>query len=128
MTQFDLSGTGNALIISARADVALQRWLLAEGAVSAFRPDEQFGQRRTYVVPEAQLQLQIPFGTLRPYLGLGAGYVFASGRQQVTASTAAGLRVRVAAVDLRGELRVRGFGSEFSGAAAEWTFGAAYRL
>ena len=47
ITQFDLSGTGTAAIVSARADMRLTGWLLAEGAMAVFRPDEQFGIRRT---------------------------------------------------------------------------------
>ena len=128
VSQFDLSGTGTTAIVSARADVAMQRWLLAEGALSTFRPSEQFGQTRTYLVPEAQIQLQLPAQTVRPYVGLGGGYVLVSGRNRVTASAAAGVRVPITAVDLRGELRVRGIGTSFGASAAEWTFGAAYRF
>ena len=46
----------------------------------------------------------------------------------MTFSVAAGLRIPVQRVDLRGELRVRRVGRQFSGVTADWTFGAAYRF
>ena len=95
---------------------------------STLRPSEQFGQTRTYLVPEARLQLQPPARTIRPSVGLGGGDVLASRRNRMTASAPAGVRVPIAAVDLRGALRVRGIGTSFGASATEWTFGAAYRF
>ena len=127
VSQFDLVGTGTTAIVGARADIAMQSWLLAEGALSTFRPAEQLG-RTLYLVPEAQLQFQVPSHTIRPYVGVGGGYVLQTGLRRITASAATGVRIPITAVDLRGELRVRGIGTSFSAATAEWTFGAAYRF
>ena len=131
-SQFDLSGTGTAGLLGARVEAELRRWLVAEGAVGFFRPGEQFGGRASYAIPEAQLQVQFPGRVVRPYLGAGGGYVFASGGGDAegTASGAGGLRVALpgAGLDARGELRVRGIGQSFAGSTAEWTLGVGYRF
>lgn len=130
VSQFDLSGTGTSPIASGRIDTELLRWLVAEGSLGLFRPDEQFGQQNSYAVPEAQLQIQLPLRVMRPYLGIGAGSFIGGGRgTRLTVSGAAGLRIALPSqpLDLRGELRVRGIGASFGGAAAEWTGGVAYR-
>jgi hypothetical protein len=134
VSQYDLSGTGTAPMGALRADYPLDHVLLVEGGVSVARPDQQFGQTTTFVVPEVGLQLQLP-RRLAPYLGIGAGAAIdfrgdASGGTQSdpTVSGAAGLRAWLTdQVGLRGELRVRGIGTGFEGAAAEWTFGVSWR-
>jgi hypothetical protein len=131
IVQFDLSGTGSTAIFGARLDRDLQRWLVAEAAVGFFEPYEQFGGRSRYTIPEAQLQAQLPLGSVRPYLGIGGGAVFGSGRgSTVTVSGATGVRVAIPAthVDGRAELRVRGIGPSFGASTAEWILGAAYRF
>ena len=132
LTQFDLSGTGNTLLVGARAETELQPWLIGEAALGVFRPEEQFLARATYFTPELQLQLQLPTFNVRPYIGVGLGYFLAASKRasQATASTAGGLRITVpgAPMDLRAELRVRGIGRNFSGSTAEWTAGASYRF
>lgn len=127
-SQFDLSGTGTDPMVSVRVETAARPWLVLEGAVSTFRPQEQFAQRRRYVLPEAQVQLQVPARIVRPYLGLGLGSMIASegsARVRVTTPVAAGLRVVLPGRDvhLRGELRVRPVGREFSGVTADWLGG-----
>lgn len=150
--QFDLSGTGTTAFGGLRADYQLARFLIAEGAVGVLRPAEQYRQRFTYVIPEAQLQVQLPVGRVRPYLGVGGGALIAANRPAVyrnvtppsestpgseevirygskvnaTLSGAVGSRFNVSPrLDLRGELRVRGVGAKFGGALAEWTVGLA---
>ncbi|MBX9853961.1 MAG: hypothetical protein K2Y26_00425 [Gemmatimonadaceae bacterium] len=44
-SQFDLSGTGTTAIVGARFETRLRRWLLAEAALSTFRPEEQSDPR-----------------------------------------------------------------------------------
>lgn len=144
VSQFDLSGTGTTALVGARLETELQSWLVAEGALGFFRPQEQFPGRSTYTIPEVQLQVQYPGRVVRPYLGLGGGYVFASaGREtqiagpgniepgtQVTGSGAVGLRVAIPDQPLLmlTELRVRGIGQSFSGSTAEWTIGLVRRF
>ncbi len=136
--QFDLSGTGTAPMIAGRAELPLNRYLLAEGGLSVARPEQQFGGTTTFFVPEAQIQAQLPLaeGRVAPYIGLGAGYAidrrtsaFGGTRSDPTFSAATGVRYWVTdALGLRAELRVRGVGTSFAGSAAEWTLGTAWRL
>lgn len=135
-SQFDLSGTGVAPIIAVRADMPLGRIVLVEGGVGFTRPDQQFGSRTTLVVPEVQLQAQLPLGSFMPYLGVGGGIAMdfrpddvGGTRSDVTASASGGVRWWITPrIGARGELRVRGIGEGFSGSAAEWTGGLAWRF
>ena len=128
VSQWDLSGTGTAPFGAVRVDVPLV-FIIAEGSLGVFRPKEDIGTS-TYIIPEVQIQYQfVPF-LVKPYVGIGGGWFTAvSGpgdhRSEVTGSASAGVRVAVPviAAGLRGEVRVRGIGSGFSGGAAEWTLG-----
>ena len=129
VSKFDMSGTGTAPFGALRVDVPLTA-LIIEGSLGAFRPQEQFGVRRTYIVPEGQVQLQLFPAIIRPYIGVGGGWVRAiSGpdprRNDVTGSVSAGIRAGLPGLPfaLRGEVRLRGIGSGFSSSASEWTIG-----
>jgi hypothetical protein len=139
--QFDASGTGTAPVFALRAAVPIVgSWLLWEGNLSYASLNEQFSDVGTRIgVADSQLQVQLPFARVRPYLGLGAGWLhyFNNAPPRATPPTysaAAGLRVglspRIAA---RAELRLRGWNpysqstsSGFGNTAAEWTGGLAY--
>lgn len=129
VSQFDLSGTGMAPIVGARADMEINRWFVGEVGFTAMRPLEQFGQRATYILPELQLQAQLPLSVVRPYLGLGAGASFAQETER-TVAVAGGARVLLPGTStaLRAELRVRGIRGDFSGSMAEWTLGVGRRF
>jgi hypothetical protein len=128
VAQFDLSGTGTAPFAALRLDRELTSWLVLDGALGLLRPDEQVTERRTYLIPEAQLQVQLANGMIRPYLGAGVGYMKAvSGapRSYGIFSGSGGARVSVSPlVDVRGELRVTGV----SATLAQWTLGLARRF
>jgi hypothetical protein len=137
--QFDASGTGTAPVIALRAALPIVgSWLLAEGNLSYASLDEQFSDVGTRVgVAEGQLQAQLPFARVRPYLGLGGGWLhyFNNRTERTTSPTysaAAGLRVGLSPRFIaRAELRLRGWnptptGSGFGASAAEWTGGLAY--
>ena len=136
--QYDLSGTGTAPMIAARAELPLSRHFLAEGGLTVARPEQQFGATTTFIVPEAQLQAQLPLadGRIAPYLGAGVGAAFdrrtrALGGTQTDLSVSGATGVRYWVTDqlgLRAELRARGIGTGFEGAAAEWTLGTSWRL
>ena len=134
--QYDLSGTGTAPMLAVRAEYPLARYALVEGGLTAARPEQQFGRTSTFLAPEAQLQAQLPLGRVAPYIGVGAGAAFDSRgdafggtRSDLTVSGAGGLRAQLTEqVGVRAELRVRGIGTGFTGSAAEWTLGAAWRL
>lgn len=125
VTSFDLSGTGSTAIGALRLSVPLA-FLIAEGSLAAMAPKEQDG-RRTYIIPEAQLQYQLFPLVIKPYIGAGAGWIKAvSGvephRSDVTYSASVGVRTSTP-LGLRGEIRVRGVGSGFAGSATEFLVG-----
>jgi len=134
VSQWDLSGTGTSPFVGVRIDRELNGVFLGEAGVTAMRPAEQFGERVTCLFPEVQLQAQLPFRVVRPYLGVGGGYGIASSRGEHstdgTVAGAGGVRILVpnSSTTLRAELRVRGVGTGFTGATAEWTLGVGHRF
>lgn len=128
IAQFDMAGTGTAPFAAARLDYELASWLVADGALGVIRPDEQVSQRRAYLVPEVQVQIQLPAGRVRPYLGAGTGMLLSvrgQSRNYAVFSGATGVRAAVSdAIDLRGELRVTGP----SATLAQWTLGVERRF
>jgi len=138
-SQFDLSGLGTAPMAAFRVDLPLGRIVLAEPGVVVARPEQQFGSRTTLVIPEIQLQAQLPLGPVAPYLGVGGGLAmdfrsdaFGGTQTDVTGSVAGGVRWwATQRVGARAELRVRGVGANdggFTGTAAEWTAGLMWRF
>ena len=131
VSHYDFSGTGNKAstpIGALRVELPVVAFV-AEGSLGAFRPEEGAG-RRTYVIPEAQLQWQIFPVIVRPYLGAGIGWLKsvtgATPRQDdVTMSASAGVRIGLPMLGfgLRGEVRVRSIGSEWKVRATEYTIG-----
>lgn len=99
------------------------------GGLSAKTPD---GARERFLIPEAQLQLQLPLGPFRPYAGVGAGWVFGPRTPgsailggEPTVSTALGLRTFLSGdrIMFNLETRVRGFGRQGESFGAEFTAG-----
>jgi hypothetical protein len=97
------------------------RFIVAEFAVGGVSTKTPDGVREHFVIPEGQVQLQLPAGPFRPYLGLGGGYVF--GHQNTGAALegdtpmatwALGLRTYLAGDKLTLNLEGRGrrFGSD----------------
>jgi hypothetical protein len=126
--QFDMSGTGTTAFGALRADQELTSWLVLEQSLGVLRPDEQTLTRRTYLMPELQLQTQATFGNVRPYLGLGVGYLHAisgDSRNYGVASGSVGARTALSpSLDLRSELRVTGQAATL----AQWTLGVSRRF
>jgi hypothetical protein len=138
-SQFDASGTGTAPVAAIRAAAPLiGKWLLGDLSLSYASLDEQFSTTNTHVgVGEAQLQAELPATRVRPYIGVGGGWLHyfnnsaGRGAGSPTVSGAVGLRIPVAStVLLRGELRMRSWrstsSSGFHNAAAEFTAGIGY--
>ena len=69
---FELVGDGYAPMIAAKAVVPIATVLMLEGSVLAARPGQDFATT-TMLIPEAQVQLVLPFAQLVPYIGLGVG-------------------------------------------------------
>src|SRR5688572_19596996 len=63
---FDLSGTGNSPSVAVSADWAAMQHVLLEAAMTITFPDQQFGDRTTFVIPEALIQYQWTRGKFAP--------------------------------------------------------------
>ena len=133
---FDLSGTGTATIFGLRAYGELgSRFVVGELGLSTMSPREQFDRRVTYLAPEAQLQVQLPFAGIRPYLGIGVGSWVSTQagddrRTRMAVSGAVGMRLlpQAAPVGLVLEGRLRGIGEGFGGATADLNAGLAWHF
>ena len=115
-TQYDASGTGTGPVGALRYSAPIVgRWLLGDLSLSYSSLDEQFSTSSTHAgVAEGQIQAQLPFNSVRPYIGVGGGWLHyfsnAGGRPSTgqTASGSVGLRIPIAsALILRGEMRLR---------------------
>ena len=73
VSQFDLSGTGTTNIVALRGEYPLVPALLVEGGMTIARPQQAFSDRGTLLMPELQLQLQLP-KRVAPFIGLGTGF------------------------------------------------------
>ncbi len=129
VSQYDLSGTGSTSIVGLHLDLRVRPWLIGDASIRVMKPRQQFNERAWFAIPELQAQFQTPRGVVRPYVGVGGGW-FSGSQQRGTASGALGLRYvgRATPLGAREELRVRGIGQSFGGAAAEWTTGATHRF
>ena len=135
--QYDRLGIGTAPVLAARGELPLSSHFLLEGGLAATRPEQRLGRPTTLVVPEAQLQAQLPAGPwFAPYVGAGVGAAIDRGPgrtgasdRDLTVSAATGVRYWITEDrGLRAELRVRRVGPELGGSAAEWTVGSSWRL
>jgi len=129
--QFDLSGTGIAPMFAFRGTRPLSTAITIEGGLLAARPGQQFGQTTTMLVPEAQIQLTLPFTGLTPYMGLGAGAAFdfrgsdfGGVANFLSVSGSLGMRIGFGErLGAQAEFRGRGLGFDFAGSSAEYTVG-----
>jgi Outer membrane protein beta-barrel domain len=135
-SQYDASGTGTAPLGAFRYSAPIAgRWLVGDLSLSYATLDEQFSSTNTNLgVAEGQLQAQLPFNSIRPYIGVGGGWLHyfsnMAGRPATggTVSGSVGLRIPVSnALILRGEMRLRAWQAGGDGAyhdnAAEYTAG-----
>lgn len=131
-SQYDLGGTGTAPFGAVRLALPLGRTFVFEPGLTYLSYTSQFDPRIHHILPEAQLQAQLPGETFRPYLGagLGASLAVSEGDEvmDLTLSGAAGVRVLLGSGwMLGGELRVRVI-DPWTGTTADWGFGLGRRL
>jgi hypothetical protein len=132
VSSYRLGGaTGDATtpIAALRVDLPLVLFV-AEGSLAMFRPEVN-GVRRTYVIPEAQAQWQLFPAVVRPYLGVGIGWLnpLSGGGNTATYSASAGVRAGLPLLPfgLRAEARVRGGASNgLKRQATEFTVGVSF--
>ena len=115
----------------------VSRFITGEIGLSGISTKTDLGDRERFLIPEAQLQLQLPLGPFRPYVGLGGGYVL--GRQHTGAalegnmsviSSAVGLRTFLAGdrLTLNVEGRARQYGRDETWTSGEFTAGMGIRF
>lgn len=124
------SSDGTTPIAALRVDLPLVLFL-AEGSLAVFRPELAGGVRRTYLIPEAQAQWQLFPTLVRPYLGIGTGWLnpLSGGGNVVTYSASAGVRagLPLMPVGFRAEARVRaGASNGLKRQATEFTVGVTF--
>jgi hypothetical protein len=126
-SQYDLSGTGTGPFAAVRYERRVRPALIAEAGVAYMTDRQEFRPREHHVFPEVMLQLQVPRGSLRPYLGAGAGLAFSwagdASKTDLTLAGAGGLRLAVgSAWSVRAELRLRAV-DPWVGTTADWGVG-----
>ena len=115
----------------------IDRIIVGEIGMSGISTTTDVGGRERFLIPEAQLQLQLPLGPFRPYVGIGGGYVL--GRQNTGSALAGNVSVVSASVGLRTFLagdrltlnvegRARQYGRDETWTSAEFTAGFGIRF
>jgi len=113
------------------------RFITGEIGLNGLSTKTDVGGRERFLIPEAQIQLQLPLGPFRPYVGIGGGYVL--GRQNTGAalegnmsviSSSIGLRTFLAGdrLTLNVEGRGRQYGRDETWTSAEFTAGVGIRF
>jgi len=129
-TSYDLVGTGNGFNAALRLDGEVLRFLVLETGASYFRY-RPGPSTISYVMPEIGVQLQVPKGAVRPYLGGGLGgaaELKGPSRLLLTLHAAAGLRARISeGWGVRGDVRLRSV-DPFSGSTLDFGFGIIRRV
>jgi hypothetical protein len=116
-------------IAALRVDLPLV-FFLAEGSLAVTRWEIN-GVRRTYLIPEAQAQWQFLPALVRPYIGVGAGWLnpLSGGGNVTTYSASAGVRAGLPLIPIsfRAEARIRAGNSDgFKRQATELTLGVTF--
>lgn len=75
------------------------KFIVGEFALGGVSTKAPSGVRERYLIPEGQVQLQLPLGPFRPYVGLGGGWV--AGHQNTGAALEGQTSMVTAALGLR---------------------------
>jgi outer membrane protein with beta-barrel domain len=129
--EYDLSGTGTSGFGGLRLEMPVGRLLVVEPGLTYARYSPQFGGHVNYLIPELQVQVQVP-GRVSPFLGggLGLSYAWASGAHATDLSLSGSVGTRVRLTELwgaRAEFRARSI-DPFHNTIVEWTLGISRRL
>ena len=130
-SSYDLSGTGTSFAVAGQVAWEPLPALVLEPGVTFFSYEPQFEDRVSYLFPELSVQVQLPNGRVRPFLGVGGGGGFVVSGPGETAGTlhaVGGIRVQLDPKwSARGELRVRSV-DPWVGNTADIMFGVGRRL
>lgn len=115
VASYDLSGTGETVVVGARVTRGFSPFLAVEASADVFAYTTQFEERSTFVIPEIALVVGGTRGTIAPFLSAGLGYgLVVSGPDQsdVSLSAATGIQPRLSRrVRSRLEIRFRNLGT-----------------
>jgi len=136
VVSYELVQSGVAPMLAVRGTTPISTVIILEAGLVASRPEYQIGRNSTFLAPEAQLQLALPFNSVVPYMGLGAGAVFDLGSGadggsdfDMTISGSLGLRAWLTnRMGIQAEFRGRGIGFDFAGSSAEYSVGLAWQI
>ena len=125
--EFDLSGTGTAAGVSARATRYFTPHVALEIRGLFAKPEQQSGPS-TLFAPDVQIQYRWNLARFSPYVGGGVGFAAVKSPLRTdwdpTTSIAVGTGVRLTdRLGLLGEFRLRGFEWDYVGSTAEWSIG-----
>lgn len=134
--RYDMTRTGTAPMIALRATRSAASVLTLEGGVTLARPRPVAGETTTFIAPDVQAQLTLPFSAVVPYMGLGTGAVFDlrsgdAGDSSIDFSVNGALGIRAylrGRTGVQAEFRGRGVGVDFDRSAAEFTLGLIWRM
>ena len=129
-SSYDLSGVGTAPAVAVGLAWQWTPALVVEPGLTYFRYDPQFGSKITYLFPELSLQLMVPRGPIRPYLGAGAGRSVVLNRpgDHLSVHATVGARVPVTSNWMaRGEVRARS-PHQWGASMVDIMFGLTWRL
>jgi hypothetical protein len=127
---YDMSRSGTSPFGAVRIDLPFVK-IVYEAGLGVFEARESVGGKSTYLIPEVQVQWQLAPNRIRPYIGVGGGYIGnvsgpADNWWSATGSASVGARVTVPATSIgfSGEVRVRGFsGGVEGGKSVEYALG-----
>jgi hypothetical protein len=133
---YSLRSEGRSAMFAGRIEQELTTHVIGEAGVLYARVTQPGAREsNSYLVPEAQLQLQHKVGWFAPYLGVGGGIALDfrpdSLYSNPTGSASVGIRARLSEdAALRSELRIRGVGGgrEGGGSSRELVVGVLLRL
>jgi hypothetical protein len=136
LLQYDFTATGLAPMLAIRGTTPISSVMVLEAGIVGSRPQQQMGSVSTFLAPEAQLQLALPFVAFVPYMGLGLGAVMdlreaelGGSHTNMTISGSLGVRTWFGGrAGLQVEFRGRGIGLDFEDSSAEYTAGLAWRI
>ncbi len=130
-SSYDLAGTGTGFAGTIRVDAPSGKFLIFEPGVTFFHYTSDVGNAINYIIPEVSIQVQAPSRTVRPYVGVGAGFSeFLSGRGSTLATlhVTGGIRLDAGrSWGARGEVRLRSI-DPFKGNTTDLLFGVMRRI